>query len=183
MTSHKSKQIPHETIRGHVQHLIYSPRGEIEGALMEVDAAPLQLVFSHEDVESGAQFAAIASGQLVSVTAHPQGPSPKGAGDHPVYAHIALLTVDGHRPAKPDASAGAAYQGRVIRLNHARHGEANGVVLDTGDFIHLKPDGMARLGLKVGDAVQADGDAHRLADDSGWAVEASHVNGKPVKRH
>ena len=68
-----------------------------------------------------------------------------------------------------------------MRVNYARHGAANGVILDTGDFIHTRPEGMAKLKLKVGDPVAADGDAQRLADDSGWAVEASMVNGKPVK--
>jgi len=66
-------------------------------------------------------------------------------------------------------------------VNFARHGEANGVVLDSGDFIHTKPEGMKRLRLKIGDAVEADGDAQRLADDTGWAVDATSVNGRVVK--
>ena len=54
------------------------------------------------------------------------------------------------------------------------------MVLDTGDFIHVKPDGMARLGLKVGDKVEADGDAQMLSTGKGWAVEATKVNGKAL---
>ena len=53
-------------------------------------------------------------------------------------------------------------------------------MLDTGDFIHTKPDGMARLGLNVGDKVEADGDAQMLSTGKGWAVEATTVNGKAL---
>ena len=45
------------------------------------------------------------------------------------------------------------------RRNFVRHGEANGVVLDTSDFIHTKPEGMAKPKLRIGDSMQADGDA------------------------
>ena len=51
----------------------------------------------------------------------------------------------------------------------------------TGDFIHVKPEGFAKLGLKVGDAIAAEGDAHFLATRGGWAVEANKVNRKAVK--
>lgn len=168
-------------VTGTFRHMIYSPRGDHEGVLLDSDGEPLQLVFDRHDALGGAVFEQVAPGQLVSVDAVPQGPSPKGEGEHPVYAFGRLLSIDGQKPAKPKAAPrGAAYQGRVVRLNHARHGAANGVVLDTGDFIHTKPDGMLRLKLKVGDVVRADGDAQRLADDSGWAVEATQVNGKTL---
>ena len=32
-----------------------------------------------------------------------------------------------------------------MRLNYAKHGAANGVVLDNGDFVHTRPDGFAAL--------------------------------------
>ena len=53
-------------------------------------------------------------------------------------------------------------EGVVTRLNYARHGEANGVVLDGGDFLHLKPDGMKRVELKVGQPIKAHGS--RISD-------------------
>ena len=40
---------------------------------------------------------------------------------------------------------------------------------------------VAALKLAVGDEVHAEGDAQRLVDDRGWAVEAVEVNGRPVK--
>lgn len=39
---------------------------------------------------------------------------------------------------------------------------------------------MSRLKLKIGDRVEADGDAHLLATGRGWAVEATRVNGKAL---
>jgi len=165
------------------RHVIYSPRGEIEGVLLEARGEPLQVVFERHDAESASAFEGIRHGQTVVVEVLPPGPSPKGEGEHPVHAYGRLVSIDGSKPAKPKADGGAAYQGRVVRLNHARHGAANGVVLDSGDFIHLKPEGMARLKLKVGDLVQADGDAQQLADASGWAVEATIVNGKRLAHH
>ncbi|WP_256220106.1 MULTISPECIES: hypothetical protein [unclassified Variovorax] len=67
-----------------------------------------------------------------------------------------------------------------MRLNYARHGEANGVVLDTGDFVHTRPDGFERLGLKIGDEVRAEGRAQPLATGEGRVIEAVRVNGRPV---
>ena len=68
----------------------------------------------------------------------------------------------------------------MARLNFTRHGEPNGVVLDTGDFVHLKPHGLRAAGLGVGDRVTAAGPAKPLAGGAGRAVEAEEVNGTPV---
>ncbi len=68
----------------------------------------------------------------------------------------------------------------VARLNFAKHGEPNGVVLDSGDFIHLKPDGMRQVGLKIGDRVEATGEA-RPMELGHRVVEAVEVNGVRLK--
>ena len=70
-------------------------------------------------------------------------------------------------------------QGIVKRINYARHGEANGVVLESGDFIHLKPEGMKHIGLKVGDQVTAEGTA-ALMPLGQQVIEAKTVNGVAV---
>jgi len=51
----------------------------------------------------------------------------------------------------------------------------------TGDFIHVKPEGFAKLRLNVADALTAEGDARFLATVGGWAVEAAKVNRKAEK--
>jgi hypothetical protein len=35
-------------------------------------------------------------------------------------------------------------------LNYALHNEVNGGILESGDFLHLKPEGAAAAGLKLG---------------------------------
>lgn len=169
-------------LAGTFRCVVYSPKGAVEGALLEVDGAPAQLVFDRDDEDGPRAFGALRDGQRVEVDVVALPPSDKGKGAHPVHGHAGLRSVDGAAPAAHDAEADdGAYRGTVVRLNHARHGAPNGVVLDSGDFVHLKPEGMKRLGLKVGDAVVAHGDAHALATGSGWAVEAVEVNGRSVR--
>ena len=170
-----------QTLEAKFQHLIYAPKGEVEGVLLQQGEQPLQLVLDKHDPEAAEAFEGVTAGQRVTVRAHAAEPSPKGEAAHPVYDFDALESVDGKKPTTPKPTLGAAYRGTVVRINFARHGEANGVVLDSGDFIHTKPDGMKRLRLEIGDSVEADGDAQRLADDTGWAVDATSVNGRPVK--
>jgi len=60
-------------------------------------------------------------------------------------------------------------------MHYALHGEANGVVLETGEFIHTRPDGMALLGLEVGAKVQATGEL-RMTVLGTVLLEAHEVN-------
>ncbi len=71
----------------------------------------------------------------------------------------------------------ASVSGKVVRLNHARHGAPNGVLLDSGDFVHTRPDGFETLGLKVGDMLEAEGPARPLATGTGRVIEAHRANG------
>ncbi|MFO0744135.1 MAG: hypothetical protein U1F43_00485 [Myxococcota bacterium] len=170
------------SLEGKFAHLVYSPVGDIEGVLLTIDGAPAQVVFDHDDDESPADFEAVEPGQAIALVGTLLGPSVKGPAEHPVYAFVRLVSIDGRKPAKRQSASGAAYSGVVARFNYARHGAANGVVLDTGDFIHTKPEGLRRLKLAIGDKVEADGDAQMLANGRGWAVEATWVNGARVKR-
>jgi hypothetical protein len=120
-----------------------------------------------------------ASALLLRLEGTEEGPSPKGEAGHTVYRFERLASIDGEAPRH--AQLDERIDGTVVRLNYARHGEPNGVVLDTGDFIHTKPDGFARLGLKVGDKVRAEGRAQPLATGEGRVVEAVRVNGQAVR--
>jgi hypothetical protein len=169
-----------ETIEGTLRHLVYSPGGEIEGILLDVDDAALQVVFDPHEPELYGALMAAEEGLSIVVEATPQKPSLKGKPSHPVFDLVKLVTVDGRRPVPAITDEGPAYQGTVARFNYARHGEPNGVVLDTGDFIHTKPHGLAPLKLAIGDKVEADGEAQMLVTGKGWAVEATTVNGKAI---
>ncbi|CAN5769711.1 hypothetical protein BH09PSE5_BH09PSE5_08700 [soil metagenome] len=169
-----------QTIEGTFQHLIYSPPGNIEGVLLQVNGRDLQIVFEAFQPEVFERFAELEVGASVVVEAMAQKPSPKGKAVHAVYDLVEIVSLDGESDEEDEAPGDAvdtSYVGKVVRFNYAKHGEPNGVLLDTGDFIHVRPKGFAKLGLEVGSDVIADGDAHQLIDGSGWAVEAMTVNG------
>lgn len=175
---------PHDTldvwsVEGRFQHLIYSPKGRIEGVLIDTDGVPTQFVFERHDEDAAAAFAGLKSGQALVLEGIEEGSSPKGDAEHTVYRFERLASVDGKAPRQVDTAG--SIDGKVVRFNYARHGEANGVVLDTGDFVHTKPDGLARLALKVGDKVRAEGRTQPLATGNGRVVEAVRVNGQAVR--
>ncbi len=176
--------MPHEemidvyAVEGRFLHLVYSPRGGYEGVLIETDGVPTQFVFDKHDETAAQAFDGIAPGTRLTVEGSLRPASPKGDGEHVVYDFHRLSEAGG----KPVAGAehGGPAKGRVVRVNHAKHGAPNGVVLDSGDFVHLKPEGFAHLKLKVGDAVEADGPSHPLAGGRGRVIEAETVNGHPL---
>ncbi|WP_428383504.1 hypothetical protein [Nevskia ramosa] len=167
------------SVEGRFQHLIYSPKGGVEGVLIDTDGVSTQFVTDPHDPSVAEQFSALRVGQALVIEGSDHGPSPKGEPAHWVYAFKRLASIDG-KPPKLSA-AGEEASGKVIRYNYAKHGAANGVVLDNGDFIHTKPEGLARLGLKIGDQVKAEGMARPLVTGSGRVIEATRVNGKPVE--
>ncbi|MDB5846714.1 MAG: hypothetical protein JWP29_466 [Rhodoferax sp.] len=179
----KPQHAPHHdidvwAIEGRFVQLIYSPKGAIEGLLIDTDGTPTQFATDPHDPVTAQLFADLRPGQALVVEGTEAGPSPKGEGAHFVYRFERLASVDGR---EPDVAHGPGEaSGRVVRFNYARHGEANGVVLDSGDFVHTRPDGMARLGLKIGDTVHAEGPARPLVTGAGRVIEAHSVNGKPV---
>ena len=175
------KPHPHQdlwSIEGRFQQLIFSPKGAIEGVLIETDGLPTQFVVDPQDGAIADQLARLNVGQSVVLEGPEEPPSPKGEAAHFVYRLTRLASVDGREKSPPDQPGDVS--GKVVRLNYARHGVPNGVMLDTGDFVHTKPDGFERLGLKVGDKVHAEGPSRPLFTGHGRVVEAHTVNGKPV---
>ena len=171
--------MPKPQSTGTFTQIVYSPKGGVEGMLLEVQGRTVQFVLAKDDDAGALLVASIEPGQAVTVNAEPMPPSGKGEGVHPVHALRKIVSIDGKTPKKA-AARPAGYAGRIVRLNYARHGAPNGFVLDSGDFVHVKPEGFAKLGLKIGDAVTADGDAHFLSTGGGWAVEATKVNRKAI---
>jgi hypothetical protein len=161
-------------LTGTFSQIIYSPKGGVEGLLLSVAGAIVQLVIAKEDEKAAALVSSLSAGQTLVVSTLELPPSSKGPGEHPVRALQKITRVDGATPAKI-ASRPSDYTGRIVRFNYARHGAPNGYVLDSGDFIHVRPEGFAKLKLRIGDSVTAEGDAHFLSTGGGWAVEASAV--------
>lgn len=175
---HPHHEIDIWSVEGRFQHLLYSPKGAIEGVLLDTDGVSTQFVTEPQDPFVVELFGKLRTGQKVVIEGTEAPPSPKGDAAHTVYRFERLVSVDGHPPKK--AADGEGTRGKVVRFNFAKHGEANGVVLDNGDFVHTRPDGLHALGLKIGDTVEAEGAARPLVAGAGRVIEAHHVNGKPV---
>lgn len=191
----------HETITGTVTSVNFAPKGEVDGLLLDVGGKVVQLNLSPEHAVGAAALV----GKSVEATVSPE---PKVAdhpkGDHPVHKLVSFAGGNGklepghslkphepghgHPPEKPKHDEGGEaveVSGKVARINFAKHGEANGVVLDGGDFLHLKPHGMKAAGLEVGHTVTAKGKS-RPGATGNRAIDAETVNGaelpaKPAK--
>lgn len=174
---------PHElidvwSIEGQFQHLVFSPKGGIEGLLIDTDGVPTQFVTDPHDRAMTDLLLTLRTGQTLVVEGTEVAPSPKGEPAHSVYAVERLVSVDGEAPEVPEPSGDIV--GTVVRLNYARHGAANGVVLDTGDFVHTRPEGFKRWGLKIGDKIKVNGEARALVTGTGQVIEAHAINDKPM---
>lgn len=161
------------TLAGTVRQHNFSPKGEIEGVVLDTDTGPVQVNFPHgPETASRPVPAPGAPARLVVAPDHRA--ADHEPGDHPVYEFVADADA-------PDPAAAPVTEGVVARLNYARHGEPNGVVLDTGDFVHLKPHGMRRVSLTVGMRVVAAG-AARPTVTGHRVIEATVVNGTELDR-
>ncbi len=160
--------------------IVHSPKGGVEGLLLDSGGQTVQFVLAKDAEASAALVSSLKPGQSLTVSGDATPASNKGHSVHPVHALDRIMAIDGKAPRKASAAA-SGYSGKIVRFNYARHGAPNGFMLDSGDFIHVKPEGFAKLGLKIGDTVLADGDAHFLSTGGGWAVEATTVNRRTVK--
>jgi hypothetical protein len=166
--------------QGLLQEFNLSPRGAIEGFLLHNgDGVTVQV-----NVTPDVGFAVVRGiGQNVEATVEPDDESAKhGKGNHSVYRLISLTGNDGKMLIfEHHGDEGVVtVQGVVKRINYNRQGEANGVVLESGEFIYLGPDGMKHAGLKVADQLTAEGSAAMMPLGQ-QVIEATTVNGVAVR--
>ena len=167
-----------EKYQGMLKEFNFSPEGGIEGFLLHSDGQTVQV-----NVTPDVGFAVVRGiGQHVEATVEPVMRSGKHSkAGHPVYQLVTLAGPDGKTLIH--ASAGTAdivtVQGKVKRINYARTGEANGVILKSGEFIHMKPEGMKRTELKQGEEVTVEGTASMMPLGQ-QVIEAKTVNGNAV---
>jgi hypothetical protein len=174
-------------LRGKVVGFNLSPKGVPEGILLDAadDGGIVQVNFDPE--VAGQVTRVVVEGQALTVDA--AGADAHAEAAHPVFDLVSLSDAGGkplfvaEGSPEPDVSV----RGKVVRLNHARRGEVNGGILDSGEFIHLKPHGVKAIGgLSVGQSLEARGEVR-----SGWSgnrvIEARTANGieigKPHKDH
>ena len=164
-----------EFIVGTSKHLLFSPKGGIEGVLLKVGRAVVQITI---EPGIGAIFAGLAApGKRVRLLASPdRSPKTKHAA-HPVFQFESLADAEGREIELPDEdNTNATVKGVVATVHFARHGQPNGVVLESGEFVHLRPDGMQQLELTIGMKVTAIG-ALRMTVLGTRLLEARRVNG------
>ena len=108
--------------------------------------------------------------------------SPKTAeGAHPVYQFESLADAAGHAIEWPGEQDGmTSMKGTVARIHYAKRGQPNGVVLESGEFIHLRPHGMATIGVGVGAKMSAKGQL-RMTVLGTRMLEAHHANGYDIE--
>ncbi len=166
-----------QTLSGTLLQFVFSPKGAVEGLYIALDEAQVQVVIPPECSDALAR--SLRAGDRVTVRV---GVDDESDNDelHRVHRLVAVLN-DAGKPLSVggDADGRSKVVGTVKHLNFAKHGEPNGVVLESGDFVHLNPEGMQRLHLVVGDAVRAEGKtrSHALR---GVVLEAESVNGKKL---
>jgi hypothetical protein len=167
-----------EKFQGILEEFNFGAKGGIEGFLLHVDGQTVQV-----NVTADVGFAVVRGiGQQVEATVEPEMSSAKHPKDgHPVYRLVNLNAADGKTLIHSGAGNAdiVTVQGTVKRINYARDGAPNGVILETGEFIYLKPEGMKRIELKQGDQVTVEGTA-ALMPLGQQVIEPKAVNGKAV---
>lgn len=163
-----------QLIRGVCQQLLFSPKGDIEGALVMVRGKVLQVSVS--PAQGAVLLRASGVGRPLRVLAE-RDRSPKTTrGTHKVFKFASLADAEGKPTRHPKAEdEHTTIKGVVQFWHYARHGETNGVILETGEFIHLRPRGMAVAGLDIGCQVTATG-ALRMTALGTRMLEARRVN-------
>ncbi len=166
-----------QTLSGTLLQFVFSPKGAVEGLFISQDDAPVQIVVPPECGDALAR--SLRPGDRVTVRVGLEDES-----DNDELHHVFRLDAVLNQAGRPlsiggDANGRSKVIGKVKYLNFAKHGEPNGVVLESGDFVHMKADGMERLRLAVGDDVSAKGKT-RSHIFGGVVVEAESVNGKTL---
>lgn len=153
---------------GTIKSLNVSPKGSYEGILLAVGQQTIQVNFPKQE-PNGLGFKWV-PGATLRLAVAPE--EPYGAPEHKVFRLIQIIgTEDMHR----------RFSGRVERSNYALHGEVNGGILESGDFLHLKPEGAQVASLKGGMTLEGKGEMKPMFGGH-FVIEAEEVNGHHLER-
>lgn len=157
---------------GTVEVFNISPKGHFEGFLLSDKAGLVQVNFPKHEAE---EFSTkISEGDKVTVELEMREEDENQA--HPVYRFVGFSG----KMKKPAAGKGGKFSGVIKRFNYALHGEVNGGILESGDFVHLKPEGAAAVGLKLGMKVSGHGRS-RTKTGGGLVIEVEELNGVAIR--
>jgi hypothetical protein len=162
---------------GTLQSLNVSPKGFYEGFLLKLDKEIIQINLPKEHLHSFAD--GWPSNGEISVEVEAE--EPWGAPAHKVFRLVCVMD-NGRRKTEEDPHLRRTFSGRIERLNYALHGEVNGGILDSGDFVHLKPEGAQAIGLTLGMSVEVGGKTKPMPGGR-FVVEADEVNRTVIGHH
>ncbi len=160
-------------ISGTIQAFNVSPKGFYEGFLIADQERVVQVNFPHH--LASAISAAVKVGQKVEASVTERlDDRPR---EHPVFDVLKLegKTLSQWEKANPGKDEDGSFTGKVKQLNYALHGEVNGAILVSGDFLHLKPKGASAVGLRQGLKVTGYGKRKPMVGGKS-VIEASEVN-------
>jgi len=118
-------------------------------------------------------------GAQIRVEVEPE--EPHGTPEHLVFRMVRVIDTS-HGGPERKADKSLKFSGRIERLNYALHGEINGGILDSGDFLHLKPEGARAAGLTTGMTVKGRGKTKPMIGGH-FVIEAEEVNGIAIELH
>lgn len=174
MCIYTNELMPHQQneITGVVEQFNISPKGVYESLLLTTPKGTVQVNFPPEAGSNVSSL--IAEGAKASFFVEEE--EDERPSHHEVFRLI-RFTGTNHQILKVEVEAEPVkVKGVVSRINFARHGEPNGAILDSGDFIHMKPQGAKAVGLEPGMQLTVEGEARR-SFVSARVIEAAVVNG------
>jgi hypothetical protein len=151
-----------------------SPKGTYEGFLLKSGKNVVQINLPKERLHSFADGWPSTGKISVEVEAEDSW----GAPAHKVFRLVRVID-NGSRKAEDGPHIRNHFSGRIDRLNYALHGEVNGGILESGDFLHLKPEGARAINLAVGMAVEARGKTRPMPGGR-FVIDADEVNGTVI---
>jgi hypothetical protein len=154
-----------------------SPKGIPEGFVCRQGKSTFQVNFPPELTNEVAKR--VSEGVKVEAEVTPFRDAEEEA--HPVYELRSLMSGDQLLVVDGGGEEDVHVAGTIVRLNYAKRGEVNGAILDTGEFVHLRPHGARELELKIGQQLKAEGEVR-----PGWAgarvIEATRANGISIEK-
>jgi hypothetical protein len=159
------------SLAGRLQRILFSPKGAIEGLLITVGSQSIQVSMEPDAAAPRELTAALGSDIEVKASADHSRKTKDGV--HPVYILSAITKIAG-KPFKAKRGP-QQIRGVVAAVHYAKHGEPNGVILESGEFIHTRPGGMKKLKLTVGSTVIARGELRTTVLGTPL-IEAREVN-------
>lgn len=146
--------------------------GEVEGLNFGADGLPVSVMLRIEGGLVQVNFprrtdpafaCTFEEGRVATVEALA---SDRDCGRHPIFEMVAARRI---------------WTGRVKRIGFARDGEPNGAILESGEFVYLKPSRAREAALAIGDELAVEGTSF-VSEIGQVVIEPETLNGHPVGR-